>query len=155
MKVDLDKLERLLAEGPNVELMCAIRNALPTLIAELRAARETNGRLNRRCQTYEAGLAEKLSETQPRGFGRMLAISGLTMREAELDAIHDRLVTIVDEAFGLQPVIESTDELLTALERLLNEDRMRHVAALDERDKLREQVERGVEVARNRRERPE
>src|SRR6185369_5180495 len=40
----------------------------------------------------------------------------------------DRLTTIVDEAFGLQPVAPSFDDLLTTLERLLFEQRRREAS---------------------------
>lgn len=58
---------------------------------------------------------------------------------AELnDTEVERLTTIIDEAFGLQPPMRNANELLTALERLLHE---RHVAS--NRDLLsRERLER-------------
>lgn len=51
---------------------------------------------------------------------------------------HDRLVTITDEAFGLQPVADSTDALLSMLERLLAERDAALREALAERDRLRD-----------------
>lgn len=42
------------------------------------------------------------------------------------DPCHDRLVTVIDEEFGLQPVAASTEELLTSLERLLFERRIQN-----------------------------
>jgi hypothetical protein len=56
---------------------------------------------------------------------------------ALLDA-HDRLVTIIDDAFGLQPV-QPTEELLTFLERQLFEARRERGVLEADLDRLREE----------------
>lgn len=57
---------------------------------------------------------------------------------------HDRLSTIIFERFT-EPGSESTEELLTTLERALHEDRMRHLAALTRAEKAEAELvaERG------------
>jgi DNA repair exonuclease SbcCD ATPase subunit len=55
------------------------------LLAEVDRLRETNSRLNRRCQTYESGLAEKL-EAKGSALGRMLANAAAEMQTARAEA---------------------------------------------------------------------
>ncbi len=60
---------------------------------ELTAARDTIRRLNRRCQDYEAALAEKLNANAGRSFGRALANGAATMYRAQLEEIRAALAT--------------------------------------------------------------
>ena len=48
---------------------------------------------------------------------------------AELGDLQDRLKTIIDEAFGMQPPVEEFDDLLTVLEKELHGRRMSDAAA--------------------------
>jgi len=57
----------------------------------------------------------------------------LKAKRAAAEAIKDRLAAIIDEAFGMQPVM-SPDEMLSFLERKLFEDRQKLAAAERERD---------------------
>jgi hypothetical protein len=72
----------------------AIRRALHAEAA-LRAARETNARLNRRCQEAEAALGDlrRLETTTFRGssIGRALLAYGLKREREEADALRARL----------------------------------------------------------------
>lgn len=63
------------------------------------------------------------------------------------DAI-DRLKTFVDEEYGLQPVQESADQLLSTLEQLAFERRQRHEVERKELDRLRQRVRELEEEAR-------
>lgn len=54
------------------------------LIAEIAELRETNTRLNRRCQTLEAGIAEKVSSNAGPSLGRSLANAAATRAQAEI-----------------------------------------------------------------------
>jgi len=72
------------------------RRALARVEAELAALRETNQKLNRRCQSAEQGLAAKLDAGGP-SFGRALANAAATMyreqlaeRDAELADLRTR-----------------------------------------------------------------
>jgi hypothetical protein len=58
---------------------------------EIQRLRETNARLNRRCQEYEAGLAEKLKGTPARSFGRGLAIAAATYYRHRAEAFEATL----------------------------------------------------------------
>lgn len=56
------------------------------LIAEVRQQRETNTRLNRRCQMYEAGIAEKV-ELSDGSLGRALANAAAEKAQAEVQRL--------------------------------------------------------------------
>ena len=56
-----------------------------TLRAKLKTAEATNKRLNRRCQEYESGLAEKLDKVPSGTLGRALANAAATKYKAELE----------------------------------------------------------------------
>lgn len=75
-----------------IEVLRQDRNLLVTQLAEARAS---NARLNRRCQTYEAGLAEKmrLHPLAP-SFGRLLAIAGVEMYRAENEKLRARITEL-------------------------------------------------------------
>lgn len=65
---------------------------------KLEEARATNARLNRRCQLYEAGLAEKVKQHREGGwsFGRMLANSAAVMAERKNDELATR-ISVLEE----------------------------------------------------------
>lgn len=68
--------------------------------AALAAARETCNRLNRRCQAYEAGLAEKIKDGRDRsgwGLGRMLANAAASMYEADVRRLREALAVLADD----------------------------------------------------------
>ena len=67
-------------------------NRLAAVEAELAALRETNQKLNRRCQSAEAGLAAKL--TSGPSFGRALANAAATMYHAQLAERNAELVAL-------------------------------------------------------------
>lgn len=60
-----------------------------SLAQEVETLRETNARLNRRCQQYEAGLAAKLDSplAEGRTFGRVLANAAAEMYKNKRDAL--------------------------------------------------------------------
>ncbi len=67
---------------------------------EIEALRETNTRLNRRCQTYEAGVAEKVRESGG-SLGRSLARAAWEKSEAENEALRERVSLLKnDQALG-------------------------------------------------------
>lgn len=53
----------------------------------------------------------------------------------------DRLVTVIDEAFGIQPVAESADELVGMLEKLLEERRQRVSGIESELERLQREAQ--------------
>jgi hypothetical protein len=65
---------------------------LDAALAENKRLRETNNRLNRRCQTYERGLAEKIEKGRTEGsLGRALANAAATKTEAENERLRAAL----------------------------------------------------------------
>jgi hypothetical protein len=62
-------------------------------------------------------------------------VDGVPLRAEKESVDRERLTTIIDEAFGLQPVAENADELLTNLEHLLGKQstRERNTAMIAER----------------------
>lgn len=76
---------------------------------ELAEARETIRRLNRRCQSAERGLAEKLEEARRAGpsLGRALANSSATMHRAQNAELTARLRHLEEENARLKDVKES------------------------------------------------
>lgn len=66
--------------------------------------------------------------------------SELAATKAELVDAKDRLTTVIDESFGLQPVAESWGALLSSLERLLFERDQQELKALRERDEARAEL---------------
>jgi len=80
--------------------------ALARVEAELAALRETNQKLNRRCQSAEAGLAAKL--TSGPSFGRALANAAATI-------YHEQLAESLSELAELRkrPTLEQALEAIT------------------------------------------
>lgn len=74
-----------------------VAELLVDLATEVQRARETNARLNRRCQNYERGLAEKLEETKRAGvsLGRSLSVAGYWLAEAEAARLKEALAPFV------------------------------------------------------------
>ncbi len=85
-----------------------------TIRADLAAAREKNSELNRRCQAYEAGLADALKPLGGRTLGRALANAAAVMMMRERDEARayaksradtciaaERLALVVREHFRL------------------------------------------------------
>jgi hypothetical protein len=66
-------------------------------------------------------------------------VSGEQGPSSEALALRDRLSTIVDEAFGLQEVLD-TDALLNRLEHLLAERARQHEEVRRERERLRSEL---------------
>ena len=79
------------------------------LEAELAALRETNQKLNRRCQSAEAGLSAKL--TSGPSFGRALANSAATMYHEQLA---ERDAELAD--LRTRPTLEQVTDALSALD---------------------------------------
>ena len=83
--------------------------ALSRVEAELAALRETNMKLNRRCQSAEKGLAAKL--TSGPSFGRALANSAATMYHAQLAERNAELADL-----RTRPTLEQVTDALSALD---------------------------------------
>jgi len=83
--------------------------ALARVEAELAALRETNQKLNRRCQSAEAGLSAKL--TSGPSFGRALANSAATMYHEQLA---ERDAELAD--LRTRPTLEQVTDALSALD---------------------------------------
>ncbi|HEX4334735.1 MAG TPA: hypothetical protein VH062_02410 [Polyangiaceae bacterium] len=77
------------------DLVAKLREERNFLLVDLAESRETNARLNRRCQVYEAGLAEKVSlhPTAP-NFGRALAIAVAEARRTEVERLRARVAEL-------------------------------------------------------------
>ena len=69
-----------------------------TAESELEMARETIRRLNRRCQSAEAGLAEKVNANAGRSLGRAFANAAATMYEAQLEEARASLAHLQENA---------------------------------------------------------
>jgi hypothetical protein len=66
------------------------RTAAPLLAWEVERLRKKNTLLNRRCQTLEAGIAEKVREAPGQSFGRALANAAATASQAEVERLQLR-----------------------------------------------------------------
>jgi len=59
-----------------------------------KALRATNKRLNRRCQAYEAGIAEKVGGESGGSLGRSLANAAATYEKAQNEALRERVAEL-------------------------------------------------------------
>jgi hypothetical protein len=93
-------------------------------LSELDRAHATIRRLNRRVQSAEAGLAEKINANKGQSLGRILAISAATMYAAQLEDLRATLPTSDEATFILDGLLlhapgwRIPDALLEKLKRL-------------------------------------
>ena len=89
---------------------CALAEGrIRELETELAASRETNSRLNRRCQQYERGLAEKLAENKGPSLGRALANAAAEMCEQRAEAAEKRIRELEAECVRLWEFVQAFD----------------------------------------------
>lgn len=83
---------------------------------ELAAARETVRRLNRRCQSAERGLAEKVDELQRAGpsLGRALANAAATMYREQLADANAKLHALAADAAQLLQDMNTVPDIANA-----------------------------------------
>jgi hypothetical protein len=75
-------------------MIADLQARLDAALAENERLKETNARLNRRCQCYERGLAEKVKNSRGRSIGRAVAVAAFLKSEAE----NERLRAVAEAA---------------------------------------------------------
>ncbi len=76
-------------------------NYVEKLLAAVEALRETNARLNRRCQTAEAGIAEKVVESGG-ARGRNLDRAAWALYEEDIEELRGRVEKLEHELAGVR-----------------------------------------------------
>ena len=95
---------------------CALAEGrIRELETELAASRETNSRLNRRCQQYERGLAEKLAENKGPSLGRALANAAAEMCEQRAEVAEKRIRELEAELADTIALKEATEDAMSKM----------------------------------------
>lgn len=76
-------------------MIADLQARLDAALAENERLKETNARLNRRCQCYERGLAEKVKNSRGRSIGRALAVAAFWKSEAENERLRAALRAVI------------------------------------------------------------
>jgi hypothetical protein len=69
------------------------------------------------------------------------ALAECARMSAEMQALHDRLIEVLDENFGLQPTPATIEDAITSIDQLIRQDHRRWREALLERDSYKAKLE--------------
>ena len=97
-------------------VLARLDDEAPLGAGELAAARETIRRLNRRCQSAEQGLAQKIDEMQRAGrsMGRAFANSAATMYREQLADANAKLQAVAADAARLLDHMNTVPDIANA-----------------------------------------